>query len=580
MSGQKEGFAVGVDFGTNSVRAVVVSVESGRELGSCVYNYRGGSEGVILSDADPNLARQDPEEYYRGLEESVKGALSAAGGAVSPGSVCGIGADTTGSTPIPVDGSGKPLSFSREFKGNPNAMAWLWKDHTSFEEAEEITEKSRSGKVDYTEYSGGLYSSEWFFAKILRLARIDRKVYDSAASFVEHCDLMPAVLAGNTCPGSIKRSRCAAGHKAMFNEKWGGLPPAEFLTSVDPVFSGLRTKLYDKTYTAGEKAGELCGEWAEKLGLPPGIPVSCGAFDAHMGAVGAGISPGKLVKIMGTSSCDMFVSPPGSVRESIKGVCGQVEGSILPGMTGIEAGQSAVGDIFGWFRNFMMWPAANILPGAGFSPDDEFIQGAGRECWKVLSEKAEALEPGESGLLSLDWLNGNRNLLFDADLTGLIAGLTLGTKPEEVYLSLIEGTAFGAKMIMERLAEYGVRIDTVTASGGLAVKSPLIMSVYSSVLNVPIRVSSSEQTCALGAAIFGAAAGGCFESVQAAQERMSAAEGKTYLPVQAAAAVYGRLYELYKKLHDSFGVESGGENMRHVVKELLRVKRKVKNSRP
>lgn len=548
--------SIGVDFGTGSARAVVVSVENGEELGSCVYGYRGGKDGVILSGLDPNLARQEPREYFRGLEKCVGGALAEASRRTAL-NVRGIGIDTTGSTPVPVDEYCAPLSFSGEFEDDADAKAWLWKDHTASAEAEEITEKSRGWSTDYTEFTGGLYSSEWFFAKILRLARTNAKVYRAAASFVEHCDLMPAVLTGCPSPARVKRSRCAAGHKAMFSEKWGGLPADDFLAFLDPALSGLRSRLYSRVWTADRKAGGLCGEWAERLGLPEGTPVSCGAFDAHMGAVGAGIAPGRMVKIMGTSSCDMITAPAGEINDTIRGVCGQVEGSIIPGYTGVEAGQSAVGDIFGWFRDFVDWDRR------GCSTE---------ETWSRLEESASALRPGGSGLICLDWHNGNRNLLFDAELTGLVSGFTLHTRPEEVYLALIEGTAFGARVIMDRLKEYGVRIEEVIACGGLASKSPLVMKVYASVLNTPIRVSSSEQACARGAAIFGAVAGGCFACVPGAQKRMSAPPAETYEPDEGHAGTYDALYGLYRKLYDGFG-RGSPENMRAVMKELIKLKK-------
>ncbi len=569
-----EAFSIGVDFGTNSVRAVIVSVETGEEAGSCVYNYRGGCDGIILSERDSNFARQDPREYFRGLEESIRGALASAGGKLVPDQIIGIGVDTTGSTPLPVDGKCRPLSFTDEFKDNPNAMAWLWKDHTSAAEAEEIKEKSRLFHTDYTRYTGGEYSSEWFFAKILRLARTDRKVYEAAESFVEHCDLMPAVLSGVKSCRHIKRSRCAAGHKAMYNPSWGGLPEDAFFVSVDPVLRGIREKLYDETVTAEKIIGGLCGEWAERLGLPEGVAISAGAFDAHVGAVGAGISPGRLVKIMGTSSCDMLVAESGLITDTIKGVCGQVEGSILPGYTGIEAGQSAVGDIFGWFANFLIWPLANQI-GVKERPDPYESRKA---CYAALEKKASLLKPGESGLLALDWHNGNRNPLFDADLTGLILGLTLATTPDEVYLAMIESTAFGARMIIERLKEYGVKISEINASGGIATKSPLIMRAYSNILDLPIKVSSSEQTCALGAAIFAAVAAGYYQSVGDAQKRMSASCADVYTPDSSAAELYRVIYDFYKKLHDSFGEGKRDSFMRHVMKELIRIKKEVKNA--
>ena len=430
-------FALGIDFGTNSVRALIADIETGEEVGTCVHNYTHGKDGIILDDRDANFARQDPHEYIEGLEASVAGAIRDAQKApgFSAERIIGIGIDATGSTPMPVDSNGTPLAFHDRFKGNPNAMAWLWKDHTSHAEAELINRKAREHDPDYTKYCGGIYSSEWFFSKVLHLANTDPEVYDAAAGFVEHCDWMPALLVGDTDPKRIIRSRCAAGHKAMWNAEWGGLPSQEFLSSVSPKLDGLISKLYTDTYTADTRVGGLCAEWAERLGMREGIAVAAGAFDAHMGAVGSGMKPGTLVKIMGTSSCDMMVVPPEELQTQIKGICGQVDGSMVPGMIGIEAGQSAVGDIFAWYRDQMLWPIENLLP-ADLSDPSDYAKGA---AFKVLTERAEKLRPGESGLLCLDWLNGNRTILVDPNLTGLIVGLTLGTKPEEIFRTLIEG---------------------------------------------------------------------------------------------------------------------------------------------
>jgi L-ribulokinase len=380
-----------------------------------------------------------------------------------------------------------------------------------------------------------MYSSEWFFAKILHLANTDPEVFHSAATFVEHCDWMPALLVGNTKPGEIRRSRCAAGHKAMWNEEWGGLPSEEFLAGVSTHLAGIRDKLYSETYTAGARVGGLCPEWAGRLGLVEGIAVSAGAFDAHMGAVGAGITPGTLVKIMGTSSCDMMVSRELGVQ--IEGICGQVDGSILPGMIGLEAGQSAVGDIFAWYRDQMRWPIENLLPQSSIKKSVEgsalpsLMEESKGLFFKEITERAARLCPGESGLMALDWLNGNRTVLVDPNLTGMIIGLTLGTRPEEIFAALVESTAYGARMIIERFEEYGVKVDKIVACGGLAEKNPFLMQTYADVTGRSIRISRSAQTCALGAAMFGAVAGGCFSSAEDAQVRMSGLKDTIYTPI-------------------------------------------------
>lgn len=576
-------YSLGIDYGTNSVRALIVDIENGDEVGTCVFDYPSGKLGVITDDRDANFARQNPQDYIDGLIGSVSGALKEANSTAgfSINQIIGIGVDTTGSTPIPVDDKGMPLSFDERFKNNPNAMAWLWKDHTSYEEAGLINELAHAHNPDYTRYSGGVYSSEWFFAKILHLANTDPGVFNSAASFVEHCDWMAGLLTGNTDPKSIYRSRCAAGHKAMWHEEWGGLPSQEFLSSVSPMFDGLRDKLYNETTTSDMCAGNLSAEWAEKLGLHTGVTVAVGAFDAHMGAVASGVKPGTLVKIMGTSTCDMMVTDKGSLNTEIKGICGQVDGSIVPELLGLEAGQSAVGDLYALYRDQMLWPIENVLPKCGNTnpllndEKDSIYKEARKHMFDVLTEKASAFKPGQSGLLTLDWHNGNRCILVDPNLTGLTLGITLGTRPEEIFMSLIEATAFGARMIIERIEEYGVVIDDVITAGGLAERNPFLMQVYADILNRPMKVSRSSQTCALGAAIFGAVAAGEYESVLDAQPNMGGLKDIVYQPIKENNIIYNQLFHLYKLLHDAFGTESYDGKLNEVMKELLSIKRKA-----
>jgi len=572
-------FALGIDFGTNSVRALIADVATGEEVGTHVHNYTRGRDGVILDDADANFARQDPQEYIEGLEASVRGAIRDAEGVsgFSADQIVGIGVDTTGSTPIPVDARGVPLVFQDKFRDNPNAMAWLWKDHTGIEEAELINRKAREHSPDYTKYCGGTYSSEWFFSKILHLATVAPEVYDAAASFVEHCDWMPALLAGDTRPKQIKRSRCAAGHKAMWNAEWGGLPSQEFLSSVSPKLDGLSAKLYTESYTSDTRVGGLCAKWASKLGLRQGIGVAVGAFDAHMGAVGCGIKPGRLVKIMGTSSCDMMVTP--HLDRQVKGICGQVDGSMVPRMIGLEAGQSAVGDIFAWYRDQIRWPIENLLPLSRISSAvagpslPALMEEAKGLAFKVLTERAEKLRPGQSGLLALDWLNGNRTILIDSNLTGLLVGLTLATRPEEIFRALIEGTAFGARVIMDRTREYGIAGNEVITAGGLAERSPFLMQIYADITGRPMKVSRSAQTCALGSAMFGAVVSGCYSKVEEAQQAMSGLKDVVYTPNAPNRQIYDRLYTLYRRLHDAFGTKGFGGNLHSVMKDLLEIKR-------
>jgi len=562
-------FSIGLDFGTNSVRAVLVDLENGDEIATSVSPYESGDAGVITDPEDANLSRQNPADWLKGMETAVKKILAQAKKrkGFKPEDVTGIGVDTTGSTPLPVDRNGTPLAFYREFKGNKNALAWLWKDHTSYAEAEEITSLARKEHPEYLSKCGGTYSSEWFFSKILHCLRTDPKVFDSAYSWVEFADYIPGVLTGMLDPLKMKRSVCAAGHKAMYNERWGGLPSAEFLAGLNPKLGDLRRdRLYDKAYTSDLPAGKLTSQWAKRFGLPEGIPVAVGAFDAHMGAVGAGIKPGILIKIIGTSTCDMAVVPHSEKIADIPGLCGIVDGSILPGYFGLEAGQSAVGDIFNWF-------VTNCVP-----PEyHREARAKGIDLHSLLTKKAAGLKPGESGLLALDWNNGNRTILVDARLTGLILGQTLHTKPEEIYRALIEATGFGAKVIINRFEEYGVRINEVINCGGIAEKNPLLMQIYADILGRPMKISRSAQTCALGAAIFGAVAGGYYKKTEDAQSRMCGLKKKVYEPVPENQKIYERLFNLYKQLHDIFGTKEPSYNLSHIMKELLVIKSEARN---
>jgi len=562
-------YALGLDFGTNSVRALLVDVRTGREAATAIQDYASGQAGIVLDPKNPDLARQNPADYLKGMEAAVRTTLARAKKAdkrFDPSLVIGIGVDTTGSTPIPVDKDGTPLCFHPEFKRNPAAMAWLWKDHTGFAEAAEITALAAKEHPEYLAKCGGTYSSEWFFSKILHCRRADPEVFAAAWSWVEACDYIPAVLAGETRPDRILRGRCAAGHKAMFNAAWGGLPAGEFLAKLDPQLGALRDRLYDRTYTADIAAGRLSPAWAEKLGLPRAIPIAVGAFDAHLGAVGSGVFPGKFVKIIGTSTCDICVWPNDRPLADVPGLCGIVDGSVLPGYFGLEAGQSAVGDIFNWFVEY-------IQPG-----------GPAKGTHAALTKKAAQIRPGQSGLLALDWNNGNRTILVDQRLTGLLLGQTLRTKPEEIYRALIEATAFGALTIVKRFEEYGVRIDEIIACGGIAEKNPLVMQIYADVIGKEMKIARSAQTCALGAAIAGAvaagAAAGGYATFAEAQAAMCGTRNKTFKPAASGHAVYGRLYKLYRQLHDAFGaasrptagtMEKSG-SLYNVMKELLEIR--------
>ena len=553
-------YAIGLDFGTNSCRSLIIDVANGKELATHVFPYPSGTDGVIVDSADPHMARQNPADYLKGIEVSVKEAIVKAKKAepiFSPRDVIGIGVDTTGSSPMPVDAEGEALCFSKEFEHNPAAMVWLWKDHTSYAEAAQITETASRMRPEYMAKVGGTYSSEWFWSKILHCKNTAPEAYQATDSFVEICDWIPAVLAGTTHPQTLKRSICAAGHKAMFNDQWGGLPDEAFLESLSPGLGALRGRLYSRAYSADEKIGTLAPEWSKKLGLPESVAIAVGAFDAHMGAVGAGIQPGTLVKILGTSTCDIMIQPNSTPLSDIPGVCGIVNGSVMNGYYGIEAGQSAVGDIFLWFIN-------NLVPERyGATVDEKF---------KNLERAAGVLKPGESGLIALDWNNGNRTILVDVRLSGLLIGQTLHTQAHEIYRALVEATAFGALRIIDRIEEYGAPVKEVVNCGGLAAKNPLLMQIYADVSGRPMKISRSEQTPALGAAMFAAVAAGKesggYATIQETQRAMSGVE-KTYLPSEKNHHTYAALYKLYCQLHDAFGTKAWNGSMYGVMKELL-----------
>ncbi len=555
-------FAIGVDFGTNSVRALVVDVADGRQLGTHVSDYPSGQAGILLDPKDPNLARQNPADYIQGFYVSVRRALKAAkkNPGFRPESVIGIGIDTTGSTPIPVDRQGTPLAIKPEFKNNLAAHARLWKDHTGHAEAAEITEKARRSRVGYLAKCGGTYSSEWFWSKILHCKRTSPEVFRAAYAWVELADFIPAFLTGNLDPHTLPRGICAAGHKAMYHDQWGGLPKKEFLRSLDPGLPAVRDRYAPQAVPSDQKAGYLTPDVAKQVGLPPGVPVAVGAFDAHTGAVGAGIKPGTLVKIIGTSTCDMMVVPLKEKLPDIPGLCGIVPGSIIPGMHGLEAGQSAVGDIFNWFASYLA-PAQYTAKGDPHAN---------------LTRQATRLKPGETGLMGLDWNNGNRTILVDPLLSGLLVGQTLHTTAPEIYRALVEATAFGALTIIKRFEEYGVAVKEVVNCGGIAEKNPFVMQIYADVCNRPMKISRSAQTCALGAAIFGAVVGGAYRKTEQAQRKMTGVKAKLYRPDKAAAAVYAELYQLYRTLHDAFGTTRFKGRLDRVMKDLIAVRDRVR----
>lgn len=554
-------YTIGLDYGTNSVRAVVVAAAGGRELAAATWEYEHGTDGIILGN-DPNLARQHPADYVRGAELTIRRAIRTArrrSSTFKPRQIVGIGVGTTGSTPIPVARDGQPLAFQKMFAKNPAAMAWLWKDNTAIREAEEITTLARKMRPQYLIKCGGTYASEWFFSKILHCLRTAPKVFNAAYSWVEMADWIPAFLTGTQGPEDLSVGICAAGHKAMYNDTWGGYPDEKFLLQLDRKLGDLHARLKTGTKTIGRPVGGLTSEWAAKTGLPEGIPVSAGAIDAHLGAVGAGITPGTLVKILAANSCDMVIVPGAEKVLDIPGLCGIVKSGIVPGYFGLEAGQCAVGDIFNWFVN-------GIQPGG---------RTAGSHAW--LTKQASRIAPGTSGLLALDWNNGNRSVLADQRLGGLILGQSLHTTPAEIYRALIESTAFGALVIINRLEQYKININQIVTCGGIAEKSPLIMQIYADVTNRPLRISRSSQTCALGAAIAGAVVAGVYDSIPAAQEKMTHLKPRIFKPNPKASAVYRELFKLYKQLHDAFGTTIWKGSCHNIMKELIKIRTDTRN---
>ena len=547
-------FSLGIDFGTNSVRALVVRCADGMELGAAVANYPSGKQGVIIDPRDHNVARQHPGDLLLCMERCVKEALGQAvlRKGFRSSLIVGIGVDTTGSSPIPVDASNRALGLLPKWKKNPDAQCWLWKDHTSWQEAARITELAAKHRPEYIAKCGNTYSSEWFWSKIWRCLKTAPDVFEAAYSWVEMCDWIPSVLCGVDDPLKIKRGICAAGHKALYCDEWGGLPDKKFLSLLSPKLARLRDRLFDKAHDANTAAGQLSSAWAAKLGLPAGIPVAIGEMDVHYGAIGSGIREGTLVKVIGTSTCDCAVVPASKKVKDIPGICGIVKGAILPGFFGIEAGQSAVGDIFKWWI--------------------ESVCEGSDALYASLAKEAAKLEPGGSGLLALDWNNGNRTVLVDPMLSGLLLGTTLHTTKAEIYRALIEATAFGARTIIERIEAYGVPVKRIVCAGGIAEKNPLLMQIYADVTGRTMLVAGSSQACALGAAVSAAVLAGVFKDFPAAQKAMTSLKNIEYKPRPAARKTYNRLFALYQKLHDSFGGVNRKADLSGVMKELLTLK--------
>lgn len=533
-------YVIGVDFGTDSVRALVVDAHTGQSVGTHVHEYVRWKQGLYCNPAASQF-RQHPLDYLEGLEAAIKGALAQAPASVAQ-QVVGISVDTTGSTPCAVDETGLPLALRPDFSENPNGMFILWKDHTANAEAEEINQLAHHWDVDYTKYVGGIYSSEWFWAKLLHTLRVDEAVREKAFSWIEHCDWISAVLTGETNPLTLRRSRCAAGHKALWHSEFEGLPSESFLTTLDPLLAGLRNRLFVDTYTADLPMGKLAGEWAERLGLSTDVVIGVGAFDAHMGAIGAEIEPYAFVRIIGTSTCDILMAPNEEMgHRLIRGICGQVDGSVAPGMLGLEAGQSAFGDVYAWFARLITTPVRELL-------GQEAAEQLSQQLIPHLSAQAAQLPVTETDVVALDWVNGRRTPDANHRLKAAMMGLNLGTNAANVFKALVEATAFGSRSIVERFLAEGVPIKKVIAIGGVAKKSPFVMQTLADVLNKPIQVASADQACALGAAMCAAVAAGVHPSMEAAQQAMGSGFDAEYLPRPQVVPVYETLYRKYQQL--------------------------------
>jgi L-ribulokinase len=548
MSGK---YTIGLDYGTDSVRSLIVDVSNGKEVASEVFYYPRWKAGKYCNPS-LNQFRQHPLDYVEGLEYTIKKALEKAPKGTAEG-VVAIAVDTTGSTPVAVDAHGTPLAMVPGFEENPNAMFVLWKDHTAVNEAELINRVARTwGGIDYTKYEGGIYSTEWFWAKILHVLRSDAQVREAAFSWVEHCDWIPAMLTGITDPLKLKRSRCAAGHKAMWHPEWNGLPSEEFLTKLDPLLGGLRKRMFTDTYTSDVPMGTISREWALRLGISENVVIGVGAFDAHLGAIGAEIKPYYLSKVMGTSTCDMLMAPLSDVgKRTVKGICGQVDGSIIPGMMGLEAGQSAFGDVYAWFKNVLLWPAEQLLAKTTLvdaATREKLVEEMTDKLISELSVAAGKIPAGENSIIALDWLNGRRTPDANQTLKGAITGLTLGSDAPQIFRALVEATAFGARKIVDRFIDEGVKIEGVIALGGVARKSPFIMQIIADVLGMPIKIASSDQACALGAAMAASVAGGIYSNFDEAQQKMGGGFEREYLPNMTNNSIYNKMYEKYGKL--------------------------------
>lgn len=543
-------YTIGLDYGSDSCRAVIVNAETGEEIASSVKYYKRWVAGKYC-DPQNNQYRQHPLDYVEGLIDSVKEALSKSPAGTAE-NVIGMSFDTTGSTPALIDKDGQILALRPEFAENPNAMFILWKDHTSVKEAARINEIAKRWPIDYTAYEGGIYSSEWVWAKVAHVLKEDESIRDAAYSWVEHCDWMPALITGTTKPADIVRSRCSAGHKAMWLKEWDGLPTEDFLVEIEPLLKGFRDRLFKDTYTSEVKVGNLTPEWAEKLGLTTNVAVGVGAFDCHMGAVGAEIGPKTFVRVIGTSTCDIMVVPYEAMHgKLIPGICGQVDGSVIPGMIGLEAGQSGFGDIYAWFKSVLAWPIEKLIKDSTLiSQDvkDKLIEETLDKMIPALSKEAEAIPVSASSVLAVDWMNGRRTPDANQLVKGTITGLNLASSAPKIFRALVEATAFGSKAIIDRFLENGIEIESVIGIGGISLKSPFVMQTLADVLGMPIKVAKAEQACAFGAAMFASVAAGLHPNVEAAQKAMGQGFAFEYQPNAENHKIYMEVYDKYLKL--------------------------------
>jgi L-ribulokinase len=543
---KQNNYCIGIDYGTDSVRCIIVDTANGNEVASSQFVYPRWKEGLYCN-ASNNQFRQHPLDFIEGLEAVIKDALSQAGESVRT-NIKAISIDTTGSTPVAVDESGTPLALLPAFADDPDAMFVLWKDHSSMNEMNEINAHAKLFDIDFLKYVGGIYSSEWFWSKLLHVLRKNKAIRDACYSWVEHADWMPFLLTGGKHISEMKRNVCTAGHKGLWSEEWEGLPPDDFFSFLDPLLSGFASRLYQQTYTADQPAGKLCKEWAEKLNLSEDVIVGIGAIDAHMGAVGGQIEPYHLSKVMGTSTCDMLVAPTSEMKgKFVSGICGLVNGSIIPGMIGMEAGQSAFGDVYAWFKEILSWPLKHILKSASFA-NDSVIDDAINKIIPELNKLSSQLELKSDNELSIDWFNGRRTPDANAFVKGAITVLDLGSDAPRIFYSLAEATCFGSRAIVERFIEQGVPVKGLIGIGGIARKSPFVMQMMADVVNMPIRINRSEQTCALGAAMFAATAAGIYENVEDAMATMGQGFDIEYQPDLEKALIYEERYKKYKKM--------------------------------